>query len=106
MSTVLALYRPDDLAEHREALCEWLTGNGLDPVTVAMRWVSVEDDAGQRLIRYLAFRMTPDGRGLADPDEPNRVWTEERTAPLLTGLPDVASRCVTVRPAGVGGDPL
>ncbi|MFG2826100.1 hypothetical protein ACGFWI_01235 [Streptomyces sp. NPDC048434] len=94
MTTVLALYRHDDLTEHREALCPWLKANGIDPDTVAMDWISVEEDAGQRVIRYRTFKVTPDGRRLDDPDDARQGWRVERTTPLQTGLPAGPSRCV------------
>ncbi|CAM5681742.1 hypothetical protein ADK47_24400 [Streptomyces rimosus subsp. rimosus] len=86
---VLALYRTDDLHEHREALCEWLKANNAAPHTVALRWISVEDDGSQRSIRFHTFRTTATGSRLIDPDDPSQAWTEERTAPLRTDLPKV-----------------
>lgn len=91
MSAVLALYRADDLYEHREALCEWLKANDVDPHTVAMRWISVEGDGGQRSIRYRTFRTTATGSRLMDPDDPAQAWTEERVAPLRTDLPKIGN---------------
>lgn len=103
MTTVLALYRPDDLAEHHEALNDWLIANGVDPCHVALRGISVEEQDGQRLIRYWSFARSLDGRPLADPDDPNRAWTKERTVTLVTDLPDVPSHGVTGQPARGGG---
>ncbi|MER7155433.1 hypothetical protein [Streptomyces lydicus] len=106
MTTVLALYRPDDIAEYREALCEWIKVNGLDPKAVSDRWISVEEHDGRRVIRYRAFKHTPDGRRLVDPDDPDQAWTEERTAPLLTDLPEGPSHCVMSQPVRGGVGPL
>lgn len=103
MTSVLALYRSDDLAEHREALCEWIKANGIQPASVAMRWLSVEEQDCQRVIRYQAFKRTPTGEVLMDPDEPHEAWTEERTAPLLVDPPDEPSRCVMGQPVKGGG---
>ncbi|MGA5635067.1 hypothetical protein [Streptomyces lydicamycinicus] len=103
MTTVLALYRSTDIAEHREALCEWIKVNGIDPKVVSDRWISVEEQGGRRVIRYRALKHTPDGRRLVDPDDPDQAWAEERTAPLLTGLPEGPSRCVMSQSAGGGG---
>ncbi|MEU7597291.1 hypothetical protein AB0B79_30305 [Streptomyces sp. NPDC039022] len=89
MSVVLALYRTEDLHEHREALCEWPMANGLEPRGVALRWISVEEDGERRFIRYGGFRHGLDGRRIVDPDAPDRAWTEERTAPLRTDLPKI-----------------
>ncbi len=87
---MLALYRTDDLHEHREALCEWLKANDVAPHTVALGWISVEDDGGQRSIRYRAFRTTSTGSRLVDPDDSHQAWTEERIAPLRTDLPKIS----------------
>ena len=76
--------------------------HGIDPTHVAMRWISVEENDGQRLIRYHVYRTTHTGRPLVDPDDPDRAWTEERTSPLQTGLPDRPSHCVMVEPARGG----
>lgn len=105
-STVLALYRSDDIAEHREALCEWIKTNAIDPKGVSDRWISVEEHDGRRVIRYRAMKRTPDGRLLIDPDDPDRAWTEERTAPLLTDLPDEPSHCVMTQSVKGGVGPL
>ncbi|MFF7576866.1 hypothetical protein ACFZBE_18050 [Streptomyces sp. NPDC008061] len=80
--TVLRLIQGDELSEHREALCEWLKANDIDPMSVRDRWISIELVAGSRVIRYRAFKVTTDGRRLVDPDDPTEVWSELMSRPL------------------------
>ncbi|MFE6001961.1 hypothetical protein ACFQ6C_34765, partial [Streptomyces sp. NPDC056454] len=72
--------------EHREALAQWLQGNGIDPKAVALDWLSIERAGDKQLIRYLTHRVNEDGRRLVDPRHPNEAWKDERVTPLLVNL--------------------
>jgi hypothetical protein len=86
--TVLRLIRKPEIEQHRAALCQWLTDNGIDPTTVADRWLSIEHEAdGQTVIRYPAYKLDPSGRRSIDPDNCNQAWTEQRTTPMTVELP-------------------
>jgi hypothetical protein len=85
--TVLRLIRKPEIEQHRTALCQWLTDNGVDPNGVDDRWVSIEHEAdGQTVIRYPAFKVDTQGRRHIDPDDCNQAWTEERTTPMTVEL--------------------
>lgn len=85
-TTVLEVIDRAAIDKHRDALAQWLTANHVDPRTVVPEWLSIELAGEQRLIRYQVFRTTADGMKLTDPRDPDRAWTEDRTAPLLVDL--------------------
>lgn len=86
--TVLTLLRADDIAANREALCDWLRANYIDPVTAADRWISVEEtDSGATVIRYQRYKINTSGRRLLDPDDDARPWVEELTILQVVALP-------------------
>ncbi|WP_055527189.1 hypothetical protein [Streptomyces graminilatus] len=93
-AVVLRLFGREAVAAHRETLAAWLKANDIDPDLVADDWLSVEESAGLRLIRYAAYRLTKDGRRLRDPRDGDRAWTIERVSPLAVDLdlPDDARR--------------
>jgi len=78
----------------------WLRANGIDPDDVPVdSELVIEDSAFGMAIRYQAYRLNEDGRRYVDPDDPDRVATENRTA--LLQLPPPAD---WLAPAG-GGRP-
>lgn len=89
MTTVIRLISIDDARRHRAVLCDWIRDNGVDPAIVSGdSWISIEQDGtAPTVIRYTAFKTTPDGRKIVDPDAPDAAWTEQRTTPLLVSLP-------------------
>ncbi|MFD8516505.1 hypothetical protein ACFV27_36870 [Streptomyces antimycoticus] len=73
----------------REALCQWLTANGINPNDVpidADLTITTETD-GTRLIRYEAFVTDSDGRKLID-ERGQGAAIEKRTARLDVEPPD------------------
>lgn len=87
MTVVMRLIRSPEVEQRREALADWLAANGIDPKRVAPLWLSIEREAdGQTVIRYRHVKTTPEGRHIVDPDDSNRVWTEQRTVPLIVEL--------------------
>lgn len=84
--SVLRLITRAEIERHREALCEWLSANGVDPDQVVDRWLSIELADDERLIRFRVYRVTAGGRRLMDPDDQSRAWAEERTVPLVIEL--------------------
>lgn len=96
-AVVLRVFDRKAMAEHREELAAWLTANGIDPMTVADQWLSIEQAGDQRLIRYAAYRLTSDGRRLTDPRSQDYGWTVERVSPLVIDLNLSAGQTVTDR---------
>lgn len=96
-AVVLTVFYREAVARHREELAAWLSANGIDPMTVADGWLSIEQDGDQRFIRYPAYRLTHDGRRLRDPRDPDRAWTVERTSPLAIDLDLPEARTATER---------
>lgn len=72
----------------RDALCNWLTANGINPADVPIDGdlAIVETDAG-RAIRVEVEVRNEDGRVLLDERE-HRAARELRTVPLLVEPPD------------------
>jgi hypothetical protein len=72
----------------RDALCDWLTANGIDPhdVPVDGDLAIVDTDAG-RAIRVEVELRSEDGRVLLDERE-HRAARELRTVPLVVEPPD------------------
>ncbi|MEU7403830.1 hypothetical protein [Streptomyces sp. NPDC044948] len=66
----------------------WLRVNGIDPSDVPV-WseMVIEDSAFGMVIRYTAYRWNADGHRYADPDNPDLVATQDRTAPLVLPPP-------------------
>lgn len=85
-AVVLRLFDRIAVAQHRAVLAAWLTANRIDPATVADTWLSIEQTAGLRLIRYEAYRRDDAGCKLIDPRDPDRAWTVERVSPLVIDL--------------------
>lgn len=85
-AVVLRVFDRESLTEHHEVLAAWVRANGIDPATVALEWLSIEQAGDRRLIRYPAFRQTPEGRHLRDPRSRGRSWTVERVVPLVIDL--------------------
>lgn len=84
--TVIRLLLREELDANREAICEWLTANHIDPRHVDPAWISIEIYAGQTLIRWKGIKRTLDGRALVDPDNPNQHWTEPLQNQLIVEL--------------------
>lgn len=73
----------------REALCQWLTANGINPSDVpidADLTITTEPD-GTRLIRYEAFVLDADGHRIVD-ERGQDVAIETRTTRLNVEPPD------------------
>ena len=75
----------------RKELCDWLTANHIDIRTVPVHGdLTIGTEGGQRVIRYEAMVLTPDGRQV--PDERGEgiggAAVERRTVPLLVEPPD------------------
>lgn len=89
---ILRVVTPEQFTTHHTALTAWATANGIDPLTVALKPITIEQDSsGQQLIRYHRFRTTADGRRVCDPHNVDEAWTVERTVPLavpLVGVPE------------------
>ncbi|GAA3374681.1 hypothetical protein [Streptomyces racemochromogenes] len=83
--------------ERREAICNWLTANGIDFTDIPLDGRIIEDQAAG-VIRYevvirdlpsggiLAERL-PNGQRVISPPPPN-PWRETREVPLLVPAPD------------------
>lgn len=70
------------------AVQTWLRVNGIDPNAVpAWSEMVIEDSAFGMVIRYEAYRWNADGCPFADPDNPDLVATEDRTALLVLPPP-------------------
>lgn len=67
----------------RVAMCEWLTANGINPnhVPADSAFRIATGRSGQRTIHYTGYVTTADGNKQVDPEDRNRAWREERTAP-------------------------
>jgi hypothetical protein len=89
VTVVLRLIREAEIEANREALCDWLHTNDVDPKHVVDHWLSIERHDDQTVIRYRQYKTTEDGSRLVDPDHDDQAWSEERTAPLRVelGLP-------------------
>lgn len=94
-AVVLRVFDRKAMAQHRKVLAAWLTANGIDPMTVSDQWLSIEQLGEQRLIRYTAYRTTPEGGRLIDPRDRNSGWTVERVSPLVVDLEIPAGQTVT-----------
>jgi hypothetical protein len=89
--TVLKLIQQPEIDQHREALCQWLRDNGINPDNVADQWISIELVDGQQVIRYREYKTTANGQRLIDPDDDRQGWTELRTAPMAVDLDNLTS---------------
>lgn len=79
------------LHNRREELALWLAANGIVPDQVALQAIVIEDKPdGTSSISYAAFVLTDDGQRQRDPQAPDWVWTERRSAPL-TRSPDAVA---------------
>ena len=77
-----------ELDGRRKELCDWLTANHINPSTVPVKGdLTIADVDGQRVIRYEAMLISPDGRLMLD-DRGEDVAIETRTVPLLVEPPD------------------
>lgn len=66
----------------------WLRANSIDPHHVPVHSEMVlEDSAFGWVIRYQVYRRTPGGRLFPDPNAPDRLATEDRTALLVLPPP-------------------
>lgn len=76
-----------DPYQRREAMAAWLTANGVDPNDVPLHAdITVDDQNGQRVIRYEAFQR--DGNGdIFVADGGTGAAVEERTTLLTTEPP-------------------
>lgn len=83
----MAVLRPTE--EERLAICEWLTANGISPKDVPLHDsnLRIEEQDGQRVIRYTAFvRDELSGNILANP-ETSSARTSEASAPCKVEPP-------------------
>jgi hypothetical protein len=85
-AVVLRVIDHEAMAQHSEALADWIEANGIDPHTVSPEWLTIEQAGDQRFIRYPMLRRTEGGRLVSDPRCPDRVWTVERVTPLVIDL--------------------
>lgn len=69
------------------AFQDWLRANGLDPHTVDRQPITIEQQDGQRVIRYTAYLLTVDGHKYRDPATDGAA-REERVVPLVVGPPE------------------
>ena len=70
------------------AVQTWLRVNSIDPNDVPTQSeMVIEDSAFGWVIRYKAYRRTPGGRLFPDPNDPDRLATEDRTALLVLPPP-------------------
>lgn len=70
------------------AVHTWMRTNGIEPDDVPVSSTMViEDSAFGVVIRYEVFRRTPNGWRFPDPDNPDRLATEARTALLVLPPP-------------------
>jgi hypothetical protein len=86
VTVVLRLIREAEIEQHREALCDWLHANNVDPKHVVDHWLSIERDDDQTVIRYQQYKTTEDGSRLVDPDHDGQARSEERTVLLAVEL--------------------
>ncbi len=90
---ILRLVTPEQFTTHNTTLVAWAKANGIDPLTVALKAITIEQDSdGQQLIRYHRHRTMADGSRVRDPHNTDETWTVERTVPLtvpLVGVPEV-----------------
>ncbi|MFC8429903.1 hypothetical protein [Streptomyces sp. NPDC057253] len=94
---VLRVFDRTTVPQHRAVLTAWLSANHIDPSTVASDWLSIEQEAGQRFIRYETFRLNDAGGKLIDPRDRDKAWTIERVSPLVIDLDLPAGQTVTDR---------
>lgn len=74
---------------HHEAVCEWLTANGISPKQIPRHGdltIQTNND-GTRVIAYEAFVLTEDGRLQVD-ERNERPLVEKRTTPLVVEPPE------------------
>lgn len=83
----MAIVNPEE--EERRAYCEWLTANGISPRSVPREstFAITDEPDGQRLIRYIEFVLTDDGRIQVDPEARDTVWKRPATAPCVVEPP-------------------
>jgi hypothetical protein len=86
VTVVLRLIREAEIEANRQALCDWLNANSVDPKHVVDHWLSIERDDDQTVIRYQQYRTTEDGSRLVDPDDDSQAWSEELAVPLVVEL--------------------
>ena len=96
-AVVLRVFDRTAVAQHRAVLAAWLSANHIDPHTVADTWLSIEQTASLRFIRYEAYRLDDAGCRLIDPRDPDRAWTVERVSPLVIDLDLPAGQTATDR---------
>lgn len=83
-------FSPYLIRRYRSQLNGWLEANGLDPLDVPdSHPLRGEEGEKGAVIRYRAYVRDADGRLQSDPNDPNEVWTEERTAPCIVPPPDL-----------------
>lgn len=76
------------------AVHEWMLVHGIEPGDVPVHSeMVIEDSAFGMVIRYVAYLTNADGRKYADPDDPDRIASEARTA--LLRLPPPADWVTT-----------
>jgi hypothetical protein len=83
----MSVARPTE--EERLALCEWLTANGIDPLTVPLHdsGLRITEHDGQQVIQYTGYvRCERTGNILSDPDASGPV-TSQATVPCLVEPP-------------------
>lgn len=79
---------PGAFDAHRQALCDWLTANGLDPNDIPDHLpLRVEEGEGGMVIRYRAFVRTEEDVQQADSIYSDEVVTVERTHPCTVPPP-------------------
>jgi len=92
----MALTHPTE--EERIALAEWITANGVDINTVPLEstFAIVDEPDGQRLIHYIEFVLTDNGRKQVAPGDPNTAWKRPASVPCRAEPPawlNVAGGC-------------
>jgi hypothetical protein len=83
----MAIAHPTE--EERQALCEWLTANGIDPNTVPLydSGLRITEQDGQRIICYTEYVLTDTGRKQTNPDDSRKVWMRPASVPCKTEPP-------------------
>lgn len=73
----------DPAEEWRQGMAQWLTANGITPRSVPREstFEVVDGPDGTRVMHYIEFVLTEDGRLQVDPEDKDTVWTRPATAP-------------------------
>lgn len=89
MSHVLAAISAEDIARHRNVLCQWAEANGINPVNIAASpGLTVERTGRRTHIVYREIQRDAEGHAHLDPANPHEMLTIRKATPLISPLED------------------